>query len=154
MKITDKVTGWLLIAATTNCEYASVTHILISITQKDIEKWTERSSVAGMCHAQDDQFAYNRYYSYDGQFVNLDDEQYEDLEVVNGDTGKGWAWVELEDGEEDNLPEMELRLDGTESKFYGRGGIQFVAYGKHDGQSEVWSESINVQEIKEAYEVR
>lgn len=150
MRISEKPTNWLLIKASCTSDYFTMSHCLVHVNHKILGVWQHRSELAQKMRKEDSEFAYNHYWEYEGQFIDVyGEEEYEHLDLADNED---WKWVELEDGEEFTLPEPELRLDGSETRVYSEGGIQFIATGKHDGTAEVSSESINVQQIKEAYE--
>lgn len=79
-----------------------------------------------------------------GFYVETD----EDIDGLLSDTelGKEWAFVELDQDEEDNFGTPESRLDCRMLNLYTDGTGVYTVYGKHTGE-EYYTESIPLVEI-------
>lgn len=147
MKISQQPTNTILVRAHCQSEWDNCDYALISCGEVWREDMQKRLEAANQFNDYDNSLIAFKYSDYSAGFYVSSEE---DIVKLLSETGPDseWAFVELEEKEEDSLTTPENRLDCHMLNLYKDGAGAYIAYGKHTGE-EFYTESIPFVKILE-----
>jgi hypothetical protein len=144
MKISQQPTGHILVKANTNSEWDDCDFAIIDCGGDWAEKMKKRlTDVRG--YKDDLDFLSSRYYDTAASFYVSDEDESDDILPE----GRNWAFVDLEEGEENNFKEPENRLSGYSLVLFKSCWGIYKVNGKHTGE-EFFTEELPLEEILES----
>ena len=146
MKISQQPTNTILVRAYCQSEWDNCDFAIIACGEGWREQIQKRLEAARQFNDDDDLISF-RYSDCDAEFYVSTDEDIDGL-LSEAEHGGKWAFVELEEGEEDGFRTPESRLDCQMLNLRKDGTGTYVAYGKHTGE-EYYTESIPFVKILE-----
>jgi len=143
MKRSNQPTAYLLVKANTNSYWDSCDYAIVHITQQWKEQLQERIKFLSPLQGDYD-FQSMRYYDCSADFYRIG----EDGQSVAKQLPKGrsWAFVELDENEQEAFIPPENHLDSYAIVLCADGTGYYSAYGKHTGE-EFWTEKILFTQI-------
>lgn len=147
MKLSDKPTDYILVSARCNSEWDSCDFAIISGGKTWAELLQTRLKTA-FTFKDDSNFYCLKFFDISVQFYISHEEMEENIlkEIEN----KSWAFIELENGEDEPFSIPENRLDCYTISLFSNGSGKYIAYGKHTGE-EFYTESIPFDQILRLY---
>jgi hypothetical protein len=147
MKISEKPTDYILVTARCNSEWDSCDFAIIS-GGKSWARWLQTRLEAAQAVQNHDDFFCLKFFDTSVEFYISNEEMEENMfEEIEG---KSWAFVELENEEEETFSKPENRLDCYTISLFSNGFGKYIAYGKHTGE-EFYTERIPFTEILRLY---
>ncbi len=142
MKISQQPTDHILVKAGTDSEWDSCDFAIISCGKDWAERMGKR--VDAVRHFPDDgSFFSSRWFDGSASFYVAQEQD------MNGMLPKGWAFVELEEGEEEEFNTPESRLDFHTLVLWKDGSGRYAADGKHTCE-EFYTEDLPLATIIES----
>lgn len=141
MKISQQPTDHILVRAHTDSAWDCCNYAIVACGG-DWAEWLKKRIAAARPLNDIDDFFSSKYFDYSASFYSLDEE----VEIPDD---KNWAFIELGEGEKDELPEPESRLDCRMLTLYKDGSGRYSACGKHSDE-EFWTEDLPLVEITDA----
>lgn len=145
MKLSDQPTEYILIKARTNSEWDCCEFALINLS----EGWKRQQAkrLEAVKPFKDDySFQSMRFYKTSVDFYQSGDDGNPDIEELL--SGKDWAFVEIDEDEQDKLTSPESSLDCYTLEIYREGNAKFKAYGKYTDE-EFWTNKFPLQQLTE-----
>lgn len=143
MKSAINNTGYMLIKARTNSEWDNCEFAIVHVTE-DWRKEQAKRLEAVKPFAGDYCFQSLNYYDSAVDFYVTGENDHPDIAALLA--GKEWAFVELDDNEQETFTVPENRLDCYRLKVYGTGNAKYCAYGKHTDE-EFWTEEFSLAQL-------
>lgn len=112
--------------------------------RKRLERANETTPKTVQPFAEDYNFCSLNFYDTSVDFYRTDSEGQPDLETILQE--KDWAFVEMENGEQETFLVPENRLDTYRLRLYRNGTAIYSAYGKNTGE-EFYTEEFSITEI-------
>lgn len=141
MKLSQQPTDYILVKATCQSEWDNCDFAII-YGGKAWLKWLQARLDAAQKVQDFNDFRSLKFFDDSIGFYVSDDDEVDALL----EEWQEWAFVELEDGEEDGFTIPESRLDCYSLSLFHNGLGQYVAYGKHTGE-EYYTQRIPFGEI-------
>lgn len=144
MKISQRPTNHILVKAQCNSEIDSCDFAIVSYDEVWVERMKKRMDTTLHLH-EDDSFFSSRYSDYIAEFYRSNDLD------VNGilPDGKPWAFIDLDEGEEDSFDKPDSRLECHFMNLYKDGSIAYTALAKNTSD-EFWTDDIPLPRILES----
>lgn len=143
MKTTSQPTDHILIKAQTNSDWDECHYAIIHCTKEWKERLKQRLQYI-QPFAEDYNFCSMNFYDTSVDFYRTDEDEQPDIFAILGDND--WAFVELENGEQETFLAPENRLDTYRLRLYRNGTAVYSAYGKNTGE-EFYTEEFSVLDI-------
>lgn len=144
MKISENPTNYILVKAYTSSEWDCCDFAIITCDDKWLSCMQERLEAVRKVQEVTDFWAL-KFFDYSVDFFQSSEDNASEL-LSEMDDNKMWAFVEFEDGEEDNLSRPENALDGYIMNLFNDFTCRYTALGKHTGE-EFFTERIPTEEI-------
>lgn len=144
MKISENPTNHILVKASTNSEWDNCDFAIITCDDKWLTCMQERFEAVNKVQGVGDFWAL-KFFDYSPDFFQSSDDDACEVLSKMGDN-KMWAFVELEEGEEDNLSRPENALDGYIMNLFHDFTCRYTALGKHTGEK-FFTKRIPIEEI-------
>lgn len=142
MKTSDKPTAHILVRARTNSEWDCCDFAIIHLSE-EWRKLQEKRIEAVKPFGDDYSFQSMRFYDGSVNFFQSKDEGPDVEELL---ANKQWVFVELGNGELDELTSPENRLDFYKIVIYREGNARYEAFGKHTDE-EFWTNEFPLQQL-------
>lgn len=147
MKFSEKPTDNILVTANCNSEWDNCDFAIISGGKAWTEWLQARLEVTRKIQEYDD-FCCLKFFDFNVKFyISNEGDQEEILEKIKE---KSWAFIELEDGEEEKFSVPENRLDCHTISLFTNCSGKYIAYGKHTGE-EFYTDSIPFTDVLRLY---
>lgn len=143
MRTSDKPTEHILIKASTNSQWDCCEFALIHLSEGWKQQQTKRLE-AVKPFADDYEFQSLRFYDGPVEFFQSGDDGEPDIEELLAD--RDWAFVELDDDEQERLTPPESRLDCYRIVIYRDGDARYEAYGKYTNE-EFWTNAFSLPQL-------
>ena len=143
MKLSNKPTAFLLVKAYTNSEWDSCDFAIVQLSEEWKKEQAKRIA-AVKPFVNDYNFQSLNYYDTAVDFYRTGEDDQPDLEKLLAE--KEWAFVELDENEQDNFTIPENPLDCYRLMVYKNGYAIYKAYGKHSGE-EFWTEDFSLTQL-------
>lgn len=143
MKISDKLTGYVLLRAGTNSEWDNCGFAIIQFS-KQWKKEQEKRLKVVKPFVGDSYFQSLNYYDTAVDFFRADEDDHPDIENLLAD--KQWAFVELKEDEQNTFAVPENRLNCYRLVVFKTGTAMYTAYGKYTGE-EFWTEEFSLTQL-------
>lgn len=143
MKTSSLPTDFMLLRAYTNSEWDECHFALIYCTREWKERMKQRLQ-AVQPFAEDYNFCSMNFYDTSVDFYRTDEDGQPDIHTLLGE--KDWAFVELDEDEQDKFLPPESALDTYRLRLYRNGTVMYSAYGKNTGE-EFYTEEFSVTDI-------
>lgn len=145
MKISDKPTEHILIKARTDSEWDCCEFALIHLSEGWKRQQAKRLE-AVKPFKNDYSFLSMKFYNTSVDFYQSGDDGNPDIEELLAD--KDWAFVEIDEDEQDELTPPESRLDCYTLEIYRDGNAIYKAYSKYTND-EFWTNEFSLQQLTE-----
>lgn len=143
MKTTSQPTDYILIKAQTNSDWDECHFAIILCSQEWKEQTRQRLKTVQHIETEIGFVSLN-YYDTAVDFYRADEKTQTE---INQNLGvKDWAFIELDENEQETFLVPENRLDTFRLSLYRYGTAMFSASGKHSGE-EFWTSEFSVSEI-------
>ncbi|WP_373168156.1 hypothetical protein [Bacteroides cellulosilyticus] len=142
MKTSDKPTAHILVRASTNSEWDCCDFAIVHLSE-EWRRLQEKRIEAVKPFGDDYSFQSMRFYDGSVEFFQSGDEE-PSIEELLAD--KQWVFVELGNGELDELTSPENRLDFYKIVIYREGNARYEAFGKHTNE-EFWTNEFPLQQL-------
>lgn len=143
MKQSDKATTYILVKADTNSEWDNCSFAIIRLSGQWKKALAKRLELVRP-FAGDYHFQSLNYYDAAAAFYSTGGNNQPDIEAILKD--REWAFVELEDKEQEALTPPESRMDCYRLVLHANGTGYYTAYGKHTGE-EFWTKEFSIAGI-------
>jgi hypothetical protein len=143
MKHSKTPTDHIVIRATTNSEWDTCDFVLVSITDGFLQRLQQRQSLVETLPKDSSFYSMSYWECVDKWCVHTGDDY--EFESMLQESKEGWCFVELEEGEEEELFLVEQRVD-TQTIDIDKTFFKFKGYGKHTSE-EFWTEDVNTKEF-------
>lgn len=143
MKSSNKPTTHILLKANTNSEWNGCDYAVITLS-KNWKKEQAKRLEAVAPFAGDYSFQSLSYFDTAVDFYSTGKVNQPGVEQLL--TGKDWAFVQLEEGEQDTFTQPENGLEYYSLVIHRGGTASYKAYGKHTGE-EFWTEQFSLNTI-------
>ncbi len=131
MKISEKPTDNILVTAKTDSEWDNCNFAIIS-GGKAWAAWLQPRLEAAQTMQKMDDFCSLKFFDANVGFYISNDEEIE--EILEELEEKSWAFVELENGEEEQFSVPESSLDCHVLTLFLNGHGRYIAYGEHTNE--------------------
>ncbi len=143
MKTATYITDYVLLKADTNSDFDTCHFAVIHCTKEWRERMQQRLNALQTVESEMG-FVSLKFYDTSVDFYRIDENEQPDIQALLG--GKDWAFVELEENEQDTFLVPESRLDCYRLSLYQYGTAIYTAYGKHSGD-EFFTTEFSVPDI-------
>lgn len=147
MKLSEKPTDYILVTARTNSEWDNCDFAII-YGGKTWNEWLQVRLKAAQEMEKHNDFCFLKFFDTSIQFFNSEEEF--DDKILEKLQEKSWAFVDLENGEDEEFSIPENRLEAHVISLSSNGYGKYIAYGKHTGE-EFYTESIHFADILSLY---
>lgn len=144
MKTSDKPTAHILIKASTNSEWDCCEFAVIHLSEK-WRKLQAKRLEAVKPFKDDYSFQSMKFYDCSVEFFQSGEEEADIEKLLEN---KEWVFVELDDGELDELTSPENRLDFYKIVMYRDGNSRYEAFGKYTDEG-FWTNEFPLQQLTE-----
>lgn len=143
MKTTSNITDYVLVKADTNSDWDNCHFALIHCTKEWREQMQQRLKSLQSVESGYGFVSLN-YYDTSVDFYRTDEKGQVEIDLILGE--KDWAFVELEENEQESLLVPENRLDSYRLSVYQYGTAIYTAHGKHSGE-EFYTSEFSISQI-------
>lgn len=143
MKISNKQTDYILIRAFTDSEWDYCDFALIRLSEEWRKAQSERLEIIKP-FANDFMFHSLCFHDASVYFCQTNDNEEPEIEELLAN--KSWAFVELDDNEEENLVFPENDLIGYKLVIYRNAMAIYEAFGKHTNE-DFWTDTFSLYEL-------
>lgn len=137
MKTTSNITDFILVKADTNSDWDNCHFALIHCTKDWRERMEQRLNSLQSVESEYGFVSLN-YYDTSVDFYRANEKTQTEIDQLLGE--KDWAFVELDENEQDTFLVPENRLDYYRLSLYQYGTAIYTAHGKHSGDEFYTSE--------------
>jgi hypothetical protein len=143
MRLSEKPTAYLLLQAFTGSEWDECQFAIVRITEEWKKQQAKRLE-AVQPFAKDINFLSLNYHDTAVNFYKTNGEEQPNLEQLL--PKEGWAFVELDEGEQESFAAPEQRLDCYTLVVLKGGNAYYKAFGKNTDE-EFWTEQFPLKQL-------